>query len=507
MSRRRGAIFSVLALTILLVSVFPGGAAMAGQSSQPGTPLQQSQVGGIQQCTACHFEGAGANTSIRTDTCYECHPNSTTFHTPFKQETIHSSHQDTEVPLTNLTLPDTHPELESREMFRCSRCHKTDGLSCTNCHDTPHGPERTDCTGCHQTPPDLFAHDVSRVESGHEGFNCTVCHDSATSLLERINGKQLSLGDSADLCWQCHSTTYDKWLDGNHHTEAFDPDEKIVHGNVVNTEEVRKQKRAWMRDHSCIKCHDPHAPSVNATVSEIPEGGDTGDFELPSFKQYIPGLDVIALILAVLVFLIGMGFELQRGLLAELGVDITSILDRILAGITHPIALIRGLPGRTKIVLLMVMLSLVFFKAAFGVFVPFMVVESDSMEPNINKGDVVVYVDYDSGETIHTYNASVNAEGIPYTSFGAYGDVIIFETNSKPQPVVHRAMRWVDEGDPIEEGDKPAPAPGYVTKGDNNDRYDPNTPLLDRPLPDKQIRGVALYRIPAIGWVRLLLPV
>ena len=116
-------------------------------------------------------------------------------------------------------------------------------------------------------------------------------------------------------------------------------------------------------------------------------------------------------------------------------------------------------------------------------------VDSDSMSPNINTGDLVVVEDL-SRSRIITWD---EAERKGYKSLNLPGDVIVYlpygkeimnrtdEAKSilglpypayKANPIIHRALYYVNQGQPMWEGGPPAPFSGYITKGDHNDRID-----------------------------------
>jgi len=88
-------------------------------------------------------------------------------------------------------------------------------------------------------------------------------------------------------------------------------------------------------------------------------------------------------------------------------------------------------------------------------------IESESMVPNMNVGDLVVVVQKDRFGDLQTWDDG-NESG--YKKFGDYGDVIIYRPNgatdmwasmgllplSKAQhPIIHRAMTWIEAGQPI----------------------------------------------------------
>ena len=86
-------------------------------------------------------------------------------------------------------------------------------------------------------------------------------------------------------------------------------------------------------------------------------------------------------------------------------------------------------------------------------------VESGSMEPHMNIGDLVVVVAPDRFGPLQTWD---EAHATGYQKFGDYGDVIIYRPNgqtdfwaqigllplSSQHPIIHRAMIWVDAGSP-----------------------------------------------------------
>lgn len=165
--------------------------------------------------------------------------------------------------------------------------------------------------------------------------------------------------------------------------------------------------------------------------------------------------------------------------------------------------------------------------AVSGVWPPMVAVESGSMEPHLQKGDLVFVMDeqrfapeYAVGDT--GVVPALTASGHDYRSLGEYGDVIIYHPNGDPdrKPVIHRAHFWVDEGenwvskaDPAYLSDDdcagvpncPAPHAGFITKGDNprtNNYYD-QTRGISGPVKPEWIEGTAELRVPWLGWVRL----
>ncbi|MBC7110247.1 MAG: S26 family signal peptidase [Archaeoglobi archaeon] len=126
-----------------------------------------------------------------------------------------------------------------------------------------------------------------------------------------------------------------------------------------------------------------------------------------------------------------------------------------------------------------------------GTYPVFAVVISDSMVPNLERGDVVFMM---RAEVI-TYE---EGKSLGYVSFGNYGDVIVYRPNGNDDttPIIHRAIMWVERGEVIP-NDGIARHSGYITKGDANAIYD--QPFLSSPVKEEWVIGVAKFRIPKIG--------
>ena len=167
--------------------------------------------------------------------------------------------------------------------------------------------------------------------------------------------------------------------------------------------------------------------------------------------------------------------------------------------------------------------------AISGIWPPMVAVESGSMEPNMNVGDLVFVVDNErfvpeeavehQGQTTGIVPADRAAE-VGHVEFGRHGDVVVFLPNGQDHrtPVIHRAMLFVEEGedwydraDPEHVGSAddceelnncPAPHAGFITLGDNNARYDQQT-TLSSPVRPGWIIGTAEVKVPYLGHVRL----
>ncbi len=124
-----------------------------------------------------------------------------------------------------------------------------------------------------------------------------------------------------------------------------------------------------------------------------------------------------------------------------------------------------------------------------GVWTPMVAVESGSMVPNLNIGDIIVVQGASRTEVIPWDEA----EKTGYKAFNLPGDVVLYRpygkealnlldqikmllgsppSPDKATPIIHRALTYVKEGDPMWEGGPPAPFSGYITKGDHNEVMD-----------------------------------
>jgi signal peptidase len=128
---------------------------------------------------------------------------------------------------------------------------------------------------------------------------------------------------------------------------------------------------------------------------------------------------------------------------------------------------------------------LVYFimQVALNTDTPMVVVVSGSMEPKLHRGDLLFLRGKD-GENIK--NGTIE---------GKEGDIIVFDahgiwSNPPPDPVVHRVIdKWYVVGDGWY----------FTTKGDAN-----SLPDLGE-VPESNILGVVVGRIPYIGWVKIVL--
>ncbi|ELZ29347.1 signal sequence peptidase [Halosimplex carlsbadense 2-9-1] len=170
--------------------------------------------------------------------------------------------------------------------------------------------------------------------------------------------------------------------------------------------------------------------------------------------------------------------------------------------------------------------------AVSGVWPPMVAIESSSMAPHMNTGDLVFVMDEQrfpgDGEIAGTGVVTLRSgQDSDYRQFQRPGDVIVYKPNGDDgaTPIIHRAMFYVQEGENwYEEADRqsigrysecgesteealpycPAPHAGFITKGDANGGYDQAQPdPLSAPVKAEWVVGTAEVRIPKLGCIRL----
>jgi signal peptidase len=150
------------------------------------------------------------------------------------------------------------------------------------------------------------------------------------------------------------------------------------------------------------------------------------------------------------------------------------------------------LPGIVKDIIFVVVVVggiSILSQLALGLWTPMVAVESGSMVPNLNIGDIIVVQGASRTEVI-PWDV---AEKSNYTTFNKPGDVILYRPygkaspnlldqltmllgispgEDKATPIIHRALRYVKAGEPMWEKGPAAPFAGYITKGDHNEVID-----------------------------------
>jgi len=168
------------------------------------------------------------------------------------------------------------------------------------------------------------------------------------------------------------------------------------------------------------------------------------------------------------------------------------------------------LAGLLRDVLFVIAVVVVFSSVshiALGLWTPMVAVESGSMIPHIQIGDLIFVEAADRKEVI-TYMEGKQSN---YTSFDNYGDVILYRPYGRDgvTPIIHRAMYHIEKGEPMWDGGPPAPHSGYITKGDNsktNPSYDQQGSISYlQPVKKEWVIGAARFiRIPVLGCISLI---
>jgi len=108
-------------------------------------------------------------------------------------------------------------------------------------------------------------------------------------------------------------------------------------------------------------------------------------------------------------------------------------------------------------------------KIIFNTDVPIAVVESGSMKPTLNIGDIII------------------AKGVNPKELKV-GDIIIFQLRNSNVLIVHRIVNIINKGDSVI----------IYTKGDNNPVQDPWFVTGD------EVKGLVIFRIPFLGYISLI---
>ena len=143
---------------------------------------------------------------------------------------------------------------------------------------------------------------------------------------------------------------------------------------------------------------------------------------------------------------------------------------------------------------------------ACGTWPAVVAVESESMVPHMQVGDLVVVVAKDRFGEIHTFSDGAAAGS---EKFGMYGDVIVYRPNGagNVHPIIHRAMRYEVQVPAFQNHVFPDPHGGYLTRGDHNLLYDQGTyyPGIGylEPVKEEWVVGKALFSVPLLGYPTL----
>ncbi|MBP2146716.1 signal peptidase [Methanofollis sp. W23] len=141
-------------------------------------------------------------------------------------------------------------------------------------------------------------------------------------------------------------------------------------------------------------------------------------------------------------------------------------------------------------------------------------IESGSMIPNMNVGDLVFV---SAPERYGDFQTWEDGQASGYVKYNDYGDVVIYRPNGADSvnPIIHRALMWVEANQtvmlPLETGhtaEYTAPHAGYITMGDNNPAPDQLSVYREvggqiEPVKKEWVVGKALFAIPLVGYLPL----
>jgi signal peptidase len=173
------------------------------------------------------------------------------------------------------------------------------------------------------------------------------------------------------------------------------------------------------------------------------------------------------------------------------------------AGIARDLIWVLGVVGLIALALFLVS----------GTWPAVVTIESESMVPNMNVGDLVLVVSADRFGNLTTsaegaesgygrFNTYPDSAGQP-----VYGDVIIYRPNGNTQyhPIIHRALEYVNASQAATEFG--ADHGGYITKGDHNSIQDQEGAYAGlgrlQPVKPEWVVGKALFAVPLVGYLPL----
>lgn len=132
---------------------------------------------------------------------------------------------------------------------------------------------------------------------------------------------------------------------------------------------------------------------------------------------------------------------------------------------------------------LLALLLLFGLGVALGVREPIVTVMSDSMVPNLNVGDLVVLNRVDFGDIIAAEPACT-AENATKGPCRENATIVVYWSDAARRLIIHRVWRVNEDGT-------------LVTWGDNAANPDPA-------ISSDKIRGKVAFRLPLLGWPRVL---
>ncbi len=188
---------------------------------------------------------------------------------------------------------------------------------------------------------------------------------------------------------------------------------------------------------------------------------------------------------------------------------VTSRVQRLLKREDTKTGIIRDNPWLLGVLagvaVLFLILSFLLLFLVSGTWPAIVAMESESMAPNMNVGDLVLVVASDRNGLLTSWAEGQETGYAKFASYPdrqgnqVYGDVILYKPNgdTSVHPIIHRAVIWYDN----------TTTPGYITKGDNNpivdqDAYYQNVGVI-HPVKKEWVIGKAVFSVPYLGYLFL----
>lgn len=137
------------------------------------------------------------------------------------------------------------PVQEGPPALVASRVALLTGYPCTNCHTNPLNQMKSkEARRAHWN--------IAIDHAPQKTMACTTCHaEENLNVLRTVEGSEIEMDHSYQLCGQCHSPQYADWQGG-------------AHG---------KRLGGWTPPRTvmmCVECHDPHKPALETRWPVIP---------------------------------------------------------------------------------------------------------------------------------------------------------------------------------------------------------------------------------------------
>jgi hypothetical protein len=184
-----------------------------------------------------------------------------------------------------------------------------------------YNPEYYPCSKCHTKiiPPATVNvskyHNINLTVGAHKGLQCINCHNPDTAMMTMKNGVPLAilglnttkeLMNLNKLCAQCHMDIYELYNAGAHGNSTYEcPNGEtltVIGVNGVKYYQHLCDKHNYTRvpKEPCVKCHDPHNPTMHAISilpppSDRPEPPNQDYITITGVAVFFSGLTLIAL--------------------------------------------------------------------------------------------------------------------------------------------------------------------------------------------------------------------